>query len=111
LDSDLPDDLARAFRIRNLAAGAPAVLLAQLGVDRNVSGRGLGAFLLRSALRQACAGAVAVGGVALIVDAIDDRTAGWYTALVPDFRPLADKPLRLILPMRKIVAAMAPSEV
>ena len=110
VDTELPDDLVRAFRIRNLASGAPAVLLAQLGVDRTTSKHGLGTLLLRQALSQACTGALAVGGVALIVDAINQEIAEWYRRRVPDFQPLTDSPLRLILPMRKIVAALIPSE-
>src|SRR5690348_15191243 len=42
VDTELPDDLARAFRMRNLASGAPAVLLAQLGVNRQAARQGLG---------------------------------------------------------------------
>ncbi|MDE3074237.1 MAG: hypothetical protein KGJ86_02310 [Chloroflexota bacterium] len=110
VDTELPDDLGRTIRMRNLARGAPAVLLAQLGVDRQRAQQGLGGLLLRNALRQACTGALAVGGVALIVDAIDQGVAEWYTRLVPDFRLLTDHPPRLILPMRKIAGAMSPSE-
>ena len=38
VDSELPSDLAKRFKIRNLASGAPAVLLARLGVDRTKAG-------------------------------------------------------------------------
>lgn len=110
VDTELPEDLVRAFRMRNLASGAPAVLLAQLGVDQATPQQGLGTLLLRQALTQACRGALAVGGVALIVDAINEGVAEWYKRRVPDIRPLTNNPLRLILSMRKIVAAMGLSE-
>lgn len=110
IDTELPDDLVRSFGTRSLVSGAPAVLLAQLGVDQGMLERGLGTLLVRQALSQACTGALAVGGVALIVDAIDDGIADWYRLRVPDFRPLTDNPLRLILPMRTILAAMSPSQ-
>jgi hypothetical protein len=109
VDSELPADLARRFKLRNLASGARAILLAQLGVDRGSACAGLGTFLLRQAMRQAVSGSLEVGGVALIVDALNARAAAWYTAIVPDFRPLTDDGLRLILPMRTLVAAMRPS--
>jgi GNAT superfamily N-acetyltransferase len=105
VDTELPDDLAQRLRVRNLVSGAPAILLAQLGVDRPMSGSGLGTFLLRHAMRHAISGAVEVGGVALVVDALNTNVAAWYTKRVPDFRPLTEDGLRLILPMRTIAAA------
>ncbi len=108
VDSELPEDLARKLKVRNLARGAPAVLLAQLGVDRTVAGSGLGTFLLGQALRQALAGARQVGGAAVIVDALDADVAAWYRRRVPDFRPLTPDGLRLILPMRTLAAAAGP---
>lgn len=105
VDTELPEDLARTFKIRNLAAEAPAVLLAQLGVDRKSGGIGLGTFVLKQAMRHAHYGALEVGGVALIVDAVNPEVAAWYSHLVPDFLPLTPDGLRLILPMRTLAAA------
>ncbi len=109
VDAELPADLAGRFKLRNLASGAPAILLAQLGVDRCCTGIGLGRLLLRQAMRQAVSGSIEVGGVALIVDALNPCVAAWYAGVVPDFRPLADDGPRLILPMRTLVAALGPS--
>jgi len=106
IDTEMPNDLVRLFGIRHLTAGAPAVLLAQLGVDQHARPTGLGTFLLQQALRQAVTGAAQVGGVALIVDAVNERIAAWYTKRAPDFRPLTPDGLRLILPMRTLVAAL-----
>jgi GNAT superfamily N-acetyltransferase len=107
VDYELPDDLARKFKIRNRVSGAPAILLAQLGVDRHAAGTGLGTFLLRQALRHAVDGALEVGGIALIVDAVDRDIAASYQARVPDFRQLTPDGLRLILSMRTLVSAIA----
>jgi len=107
-DSELPPDLVRLLNIRNLSKGAPAVLLAQLGVDEAHMRGGLGTFLLQQALRQVLVGASAVGGVALIVDAVRESIARWYTQRVPDFRPLAPNGLRLILPMAKLAESIQP---
>jgi hypothetical protein len=97
VNRELPDDLVKKFKLRNLLAGAPAVLLPQLRVDRHAAGTGFGTFLLRQALRDAVAGALEVGGVALIVDAVDRDIAAWYQRRVPDFRQLTPNGLRLIL--------------
>ena len=108
VDTELPGDLAKSFKIRNLARGAPAILLAQLGVDRSMGSAGLGMFLLQHAMRHALSGALEVGGVALIVDAVDANIAAWYMKRVPDFRPLTADGLRLILSMRTLAAALHP---
>lgn len=108
IDAELLDDLAKRFKMRNVASGAPAILLAQLGVDRTMAGTGLGTFLLRHAMRHALSGALEVGGVALIVDAINADVAAWYTKRVPDFRPLTADGLRQILPMATLAAALKP---
>jgi hypothetical protein len=106
VDTELPADLAKNFKIRNLANGAPAVLLAQLGVDHTMRSAGLGTFLLQHAMIHALSGALEVGGVALIVDAVDAGIAAWYKERVPDFRPITADGLRLILPMRTLAAGM-----
>ena len=106
VDAELPDDLARRFKVRNLSNGTPAILLAQLGVERNMQGSGRGTFLLRHAMRHALSGALEVGGVALVVDALNADIPAWYTKCVPDIRPLTDDGLRLILPMRTLAAAL-----
>jgi hypothetical protein len=108
IDTELPDDLAKRFKIRNLASGAPAILLAQLGVDRGMGSTGLGTFLLRHAMRHALTGALEIGGVALIVDALNADVAAWYVKRVPDFRPLTADGLRLILPMATLAATLKP---
>jgi GNAT superfamily N-acetyltransferase len=92
-----------------LPSGAPAILLAQLGVDLSMGGAGLGTFLLQHAIRHALSGALEVGGVALIVDAVDPKIATWYMKRVPDFRPLTADGLRLVVPMRTLAAALHPN--
>ena len=56
----------------------PVFLIGKLAVDRSVQGRGLGANLLRKALENVCAAAAAGGGRIVVVDAIDERAAGFY---------------------------------
>jgi ribosomal protein S18 acetylase RimI-like enzyme len=51
-----------------------------LAVDRTVQGQGLGGQLLSAAGRRCLLAAAEVGGVALLIDAKNERVAGWYEA-------------------------------
>jgi GNAT superfamily N-acetyltransferase len=82
----------------------PVYRLGRLAVDRAWQGRGLGGWLLLAAGERALRVASAVGGVALAIDAKDERAAGWYEAL--GALRLLDDPLRLVLPLATIAAAL-----
>jgi hypothetical protein len=56
----------------------PVVLLARLAVDLSVSGRGLGAWLLRDAMTRTLAAAETIGVRAMLVHAIDQDAARFY---------------------------------
>jgi predicted GNAT family N-acyltransferase len=74
-----------------------ATLIGRLAVARERQGRRLGAVLLADALRRAFDSASVVGSSMVVVDALDEATAGFYAAhglvRLPDS-------LRLVLPMR-----------
>lgn len=82
----------------------PVFRLGRLAVDRSVQGQGLGGDLLLAAGERAQAVAAVVGGVALAIDAKDDRTVAWYERF--GAQPLLDDPLKLILPLRIIADAL-----
>lgn len=74
----------RAEAPAKLVRGLPAypvgmVLLARLAVDRSEQGKGLGALLLAEALRKAVAAGEAAAARLVVVDAIDDEAAKFYT--------------------------------
>jgi len=74
---------------------APVFRLGRLAVDRSAQGRGLGGALLLHASDRCIRVAQDVGGVALLIDAKNDRAARWYEsygALRTD-----DAPLSLVL--------------
>ncbi|MGO4871314.1 MAG: GNAT family N-acetyltransferase [Roseiarcus sp.] len=76
---------------------APVFRLGRLAVDKTVHGRGLGGALLLRAADRCLRVAQDVGGVALLIDAKNDRAARWYEnygALRMD-----DAPLSLVLPL------------
>ena len=86
----------------------PVFRLGRLATSLSVQGRGLGGELLLSAGIRALSVAAEVGGVALAIDAKDDRAANWYERFGA-FR-LLDDPLKLILPLGTIADAVAAAQ-
>ncbi len=82
----------------------PVFRLGRLAVATSMQGRGLGGDLLLSAGARALLVAGEVGGVALAIDAKDDRAAEWYERF--GALRLLDDPLKLILPLETIAAAL-----
>lgn len=85
----------------------PAILLARLALDARLQGEGLGAELLWDALSRAVAAADAAGARLVVVDAIDDAAAAFYSHF--GFRAPASQPLRLFQKVSDIAAALSPS--
>lgn len=82
----------------------PVFRLGRLAVDVSVQGRGLGGKLLLAAGKRALLVAEHVGGVALLIDAKNERAADWYQSY--GAQPLSDAPLSLLLPLRTIAVAI-----
>jgi GNAT superfamily N-acetyltransferase len=78
----------------------PAFRLARLAVDRVAQGQGLGGDLLLDAGARALAVASQVGGVALLIDAKNERAAAWYRR--QQASPLVDSQLEFILPLEAV---------
>ncbi len=82
----------------------PVFRLGRLAIDRSVQSRGLGGELLLAAGTRALAVAAEVGGVALAIDAKYEKAARWYERF--GALKLLDDPLKLILPLSSIAAAL-----
>lgn len=82
----------------------PAFRLARLAVDRSVQGQGLGGQLLLAAGRRCLLVSAEVGGVALLIDAKNQKVARWYAGY--GAIPLLDAPLSLLLPLATIEFAL-----
>ncbi len=67
----------------------PVFRLGRLAVDRSAQGRGLGGALLLRAADRCIQVAQDVGGVALLIDAKNDRAARWYESRGALVLPLA----------------------
>ncbi len=82
----------------------PVFRLGRLAVSPSLQGHGLGADLLLAAGERALLVAAEAGGVALAIDAKHERAAKWYARF--GAMPLLDDPLKLILPLATIAAAL-----
>ena len=82
----------------------PVFRLGRLAIDRSAQGHGLGADLLLAAGERALAVSVQIGGVALAIDAKDEKAARWYERF--GALTLLDDPLKLILPLGLIANAI-----
>jgi len=82
----------------------PVFRLGRLAVDTSVQGLGLGGQLLLAAGRRCFLVAAQAGGVALLIDAKDERVAEWYASY--GAMPLLDAHLSLLLPFKTIHTAL-----
>jgi predicted N-acetyltransferase YhbS len=85
----------------------PVFRLGRLAVNSQVQGQGLGGQLILAAGRRCLLAATEVGGVALLIDAKNERAAKWYSSY--GAVPLAEAPLSLLLPLATIKAALEAS--
>jgi GNAT superfamily N-acetyltransferase len=78
----------------------PLLLLARLGIDRRWQGKGLGAGLLKDAMRRTVLAADIVGIRAMAVHAKDETAAAFYRRF--DFMPSPTDPLHLFMLVKDI---------
>lgn len=83
----------------------PILRIGRLAVDKRWQGQGVGHGLLAFALHLALDFSERVGLYAVVVDAKDDRVAGFYRKL--GFRPTLDNALCLYLPLAVLQQARA----
>ena len=83
----------------------PVALLARLGVDLRAQGTGLGAALVRDALRRVEAAADVIGIRALLIHAESDRARAFYEH-VGEFEPSPTDPLHLFLLVKDLRRAL-----
>ena len=82
----------------------PLFRLARLALDASVQGHGLCGQLLLSPARHCLLVATQARGVALLIDAKNERVAEWYSS--HGAVPLLDAQLSLLLPFKTIHAAL-----
>jgi GNAT superfamily N-acetyltransferase len=82
----------------------PGFRLARLAVGRRFQRHGIGGQLLLAAGRRCLLASAEVGGAVLVIDAKNERVAGWYAGY--GAVPVLDPPLSLLLPLATIEAAL-----
>lgn len=75
----------------------PAAMIGRFAVDKHYQGRGLAKRLLASAIRQVVEMSKIIGIYAIIIDAKDEKAAGFYQGL--GFMRLQEDSLQLYLPI------------
>ncbi|MFT4822730.1 MAG: GNAT superfamily N-acetyltransferase [Halioglobus sp.] len=83
----------------------PVFRLGRLAVDKSVQGQGTGGKMLLTAGRRCLYVAAEAGGVALLIDAKNERVAKWYASY--GAVPLRDAPLSLFLPFKTIYSVLS----
>lgn len=76
----LPDRSARRYKLPR-DRGLPAILLARLAVSQQHQRQGIGSFLVADALARCVRATSEVGGVAIVVDALEESVVEWYETL------------------------------
>lgn len=95
----LLSDLSERDRQRLPRYPVPAARLARLAVDHREQGKGFGAALLQDAVKRCLDLRSELGLRVLVVDAKDERAAGFYRAF--GFTPIAEAAMTLYLPLGK----------
>jgi GNAT superfamily N-acetyltransferase len=96
-------DHAPAKLRRNVPDPLPLLVLGRLAVDSAYSGRGIGAALIKDAMRRATEVSAIVGSRALLVHAIDQDARSFY--LKYGFVEFPQESLSLFLPTESIAGA------
>lgn len=91
---------------RNAPDGIPVAVLGRLAVDRAHAGHGLGAALVRDALRRIAAASQDIGIGAALVQAKNETARRFYMACAEFIEYPADS-RTLFLPIEKVVTAFA----
>jgi GNAT superfamily N-acetyltransferase len=101
---DLPNEVVKKLPAYPIV---PVTLLGRLALDQRYRGQGLGEFLLVDALKRALKQSSQIAAAAVVVDAIDEKSAGFYRHF--EFINFPDKPGRLFLPMKTIASLLTSS--
>lgn len=94
--SQLPEKLARKLPKHPV----PAALIGRLAVSKNAQGYGIGKMLLADAIKRTLSVSDQIAIYAMIVDAIDNNSKGFYERF--GFASLSDNSSKLFLPLKSL---------
>jgi GNAT superfamily N-acetyltransferase len=95
---ELPEAVVKTLRLPRHQL--PAVLIARLAVAVGASGQGIGTGMVVDAMTRCARVAAEIGGVAIVVDAIDLRASLFYERL--GFKRVAPGSMRMFIPMASV---------
>ena len=100
-----PEDIRRGLPRH----AVPGYRLARLATDLSVQGSGLGGQLLLAAGRRCLRVSAEVGGVALYIDAKNERVAAWYASFGAQslLGEAGTSPIAMVMSLKTIAAALA----
>lgn len=101
---EIPRPVARKLKVPSV--DIPGSLVARLAVSQNVQNQGIGSLLLMDALARCVRVADEIGGVAIVVDALDETVVPFYERF--GFTRFEPSSLKLFIPMatvKQIVSA------
>lgn len=97
--------LPRSIRTGQPPDPVPCLLLGQLATDQAWAGKGIGSGLLKHALQRCITASRLIGGRALVVNAVDDEAAQFWTRW--GFLASKDDPLTLFRSIADIARSIA----
>lgn len=103
--SVVPAQLPRSIRTGQPPDPVPCLLLGQLATDQAWAGKGIGSGLLKHALQRCITASRLIGGRALVVNAVDDEAAQFWTRW--GFLASKDDPLTLFRSIADIARSIA----
>lgn len=95
---ELPRDVARMMKLPELEL--PASLVARLAVSESVKGRGVGSLMLMDAMARCARVAGEIGGVAIVVDALEESVVTFYERV--GFKRFEPDALKMFIPMATV---------
>lgn len=100
----VPAVIPRSIRTGQPPDPVPCLLLGQLATDLAWAGKGVGTGLLKHALQRCVTAARLIGGLALVVNAVDPQAADFWRRR--GFLPSKDDPLVLFRSMADIATSL-----
>lgn len=100
----IPTAMPRPIRTGQPPDPVPCLLLGQLATDIEWGGQGVGTGLLKHALERSVEAASLIGGRALVVNAVDEEAAEFWTRR--GFVTSKDDPMILFRSMADIAASL-----
>ena len=95
---EIPEDVAH--RLRLPGSDLPGSLVARLAVLERVKGQGVGSLMLMDAMARCARVSNEIGGVAIVVDALEPAVVGFYERF--GFTRFEPDSLKLFIPMATV---------